>query len=401
MFDWVPLRAWLLLALTAIAYTPALYLYRHITHSPSGHDITQPPVDLSWRTPKQLARNTLILVAAMGFAIFIFTPAAAEFAASPSFLPLLMTAAGAWAISSVTIGLAKGQVEPFIRGFDSSYEREKQPKRFWVSICWNALVGCLCLWLAYNLFEQSSAEIAQDQCYDESSRHSPQTSITACNKLMEDVDSSDDELANLIAARGVAFHRLGDHRRAISDYSKAIRLDPADYHSRYNRGLLYQQLGDNTRAAEDFSAAIGLQPNDPEAYFYRGLAFLDTGRLDEAVADLTRAHEANPRDPWPLANRGLVFALKEDQARAEKDLQAVRAIDATNPVLLRGEALLSMNKGDMDTAVDRLSAGLRQEPNNTWLLRKRAEAYWELGEHEKSAADDDKMLRLMSNRATK
>lgn len=322
MFDQVPARVWILLAFAAVAYTPARYLYQHIAHSPSRRDITQPAEDLSWRTSGQFARSLSILAALLGLSVFIFTPTAEELARSPRFWPVLVGGLGAWALFTVSQGFATGRVEPFIKGFRDTYEREGQPKGFWASLTWNSVLGCLLIWVAYQMNEDASAQIAQDRCSDDSNAFSPQAELSACNEL--------------------------------------VRLRPKDAHS----------------------------------YLYRGLMFLDAGAFDEAVADFTRAHELDPENHWALANRGITYAWKRDRMRAEKDFEAVRAVDPSNPVLLRGEALLSMNAGDPTSAVERLTASLGRDPDNAWALAMRAEAYRELGEYEKSRADQVKLLEL-------
>jgi hypothetical protein len=141
MFKQVPAQAWLLLAIGAPAYAPALYVYRYIVMSPSGRDITQPVEDLSWRTSPQFVRNVAILTALAALSVFIFTATAAQFAHSPNFLPILMIAGGAWSLFTVIRGFVTGQIEPLARGFHNTYQRETQPKRFWVSISWNAVFG--------------------------------------------------------------------------------------------------------------------------------------------------------------------------------------------------------------------------------------------------------------------
>jgi Tfp pilus assembly protein PilF len=363
MFDQVPVRAWLLIAIAAVAYMPVRYICQHIAHSPSRRDITQPTEDLSWRTSGELIRSAGIVVALLGLAIFIFTPIAEQFAHSPRFFPVLMMCFGAWAISTVPKGFMTGRVQPFIKGFHETYERGTQPKRFWASLAWNALFGCLFIWLAFQPNKDAPEDSAWDQCFDEKNMSSPQEVRSACNKL-------------------------------VGKYNEAIRLTPNESSSYFNRALAYREIGDNRRALADFNAFIHLAPNDADAYLNRGLMFLDTDRFDEAIADFARAHELRSKDPWPLANRGIAYAWKNDRARAEKDFQAVRAIDPSNPVVLRGEALLGMNEGDMETAVSRLTEALNHDPDDAWSLNMRAMAYRALGEDAKARADTDRLTQL-------
>lgn len=180
VFDSVPPRVWLLIALGAVAYAPALYVFEYFASSPSRHDITQPLDDLSWRTNGQLVHSVAILVAVVGLAVFIFTPAAVHLVHSPSFWPLLMAACGAWALYTVPKGYSAGAIQPFVRGISSTFERKTQPKRFWASLTWNAVFGCLCLWLGYVMIDQG----VQDQCYDLQVKHTPNEEVEACNRLI-------------------------------------------------------------------------------------------------------------------------------------------------------------------------------------------------------------------------
>jgi tetratricopeptide (TPR) repeat protein len=191
---------------------------------------------------------------------------------------------------------------------------------------------------------------------------------------------------------------MGDYPHAMSDYSDAIRLDPNNSSARYNRGLVDEQFGDRSRAIADYGDAIRTQADNADAYLRRGLIFLDTGRFDQAVADFTRVHELRPKDPWALADRGISYAWKRDAQRAEQDFAAVRANDPSNAAVLRGEAVLALNAGDMATAIDRLTTALKRDPDDAWSLFMRARAYRQIGDIEKSRADEKQLERLGKRR---
>ena len=322
MFDDVPVRVWLLVAIGVLAFVPTQYIYRHIAHSHSRRDITQPPEDLSWRTEREFIRSTAMLAFLAALGIYIFTPSAERFARSPHFWPLLAAAFGAWTLFSVAQGFVNGRVVPIVKGFSDTYERGTQPKRYWASMTWNATLGILFLWLGYQMNEDASVQSLADRCTEAKDLQFLQQQLSACDQW------------------------------------------------------------------------VSLRPDNPEPYFQRGTLFLEIGALDQAAVDLTRAHELDPADPWPLANRGLVSAWKKDAVKATADFAAVRSLDESNPVMLRGEAVLMRNKGDMRGAVERLTESMKRDPDNLWALRTRSELYWELGEQEKSARDDQRWVQL-------
>ncbi|MCW7080625.1 MAG: tetratricopeptide repeat protein [Candidatus Methanospirare jalkutatii] len=69
------------------------------------------------------------------------------------------------------------------------------------------------------------------------------------------------EYAEAYNNRGVAYAKLGEHKRAIEDYDKAIKLNPEDAEAYYGRGLVYVILGEHVRAREDMLRAGNLFTN--------------------------------------------------------------------------------------------------------------------------------------------
>jgi tetratricopeptide (TPR) repeat protein len=82
--------------------------------------------------------------------------------------------------------------------------------------------------------------------------------------------------------RGVAWQKKGDYDRAITDYTKAIEINPGDALAYYNRGNAYQGKGQYERAISDYNKAIELNPKFAEAYVNLGGAYLGKGLYDQA-----------------------------------------------------------------------------------------------------------------------
>ena len=72
--------------------------------------------------------------------------------------------------------------------------------------------------------------------------------------------------------RGVAYAKLGQHTKAISDYTKAIELNQKYAAAYSSRGAAYSDLGEHTKAISEFNKAIELNPKYAVAYNNRGSA---------------------------------------------------------------------------------------------------------------------------------
>lgn len=125
--------------------------------------------------------------------------------------------------------------------------------------------------------------------------------------------------------------------QAISDYTKAIELNP-DYKTAYfNRGLTYFKKGSwrnnepYQKAIEDFSKAIKLDPYDVDVYYNRGLAYNksvhyynkpfseeDKDKYTRAIADFNKVQELNPTYKLALAGKANAIYRYGNWEEAEK-----------------------------------------------------------------------------------
>ena len=65
--------------------------------------------------------------------------------------------------------------------------------------------------------------------------------------------------------RGNQYARKGDYRRAIADYTQAVKINPNLVLAYYNRGNAYGYNRDFNRAFADFEKVLQLDPNYPNA----------------------------------------------------------------------------------------------------------------------------------------
>ena len=83
----------------------------------------------------------------------------------------------------------------------------------------------------------------------------------------------------------------------IPIYTEIIELEKSPHAkaSAYSRrGFVYMEKGNSPQAITDFTKALELDPNYAFAYHYRGLAYDKKGDLDLAIADFTKALELDP-----------------------------------------------------------------------------------------------------------
>ena len=91
------------------------------------------------------------------------------------------------------------------------------------------------------------------------------------------------------------------YRKALKDYDKIIQLKPQSNFYAWalsGSGHVYQELGDYKRAIKDYSEAIRRDHKDYTHYYYRSSAYNSMGEYEKAYADITKAIELEPSHPF-------------------------------------------------------------------------------------------------------
>jgi tetratricopeptide (TPR) repeat protein len=104
----------------------------------------------------------------------------------------------------------------------------------------------------------------------------------------------DAQLAAAYNLRGLAVRAMGDARRALEDFNRAVELAPNE-DNYYQRGATYQMLDDHARAIGDLNKVIALRPDAPLAYLARAESRRAIGDFEGARADEIRAEAIEGR----------------------------------------------------------------------------------------------------------
>jgi tetratricopeptide (TPR) repeat protein len=140
-----------------------------------------------------------------------------------------------------------------------------------------------------------------------------------CLRRLGRLDESIEDLKNAVQLQGdkaSAHNNLGlsyfekeDFEEAISEFSKAISIEPHPFHLN-NRGLAYYHLGLYDEAKTDYDEAIKKNPDDSLVFFNRGNVFLNKLQFDEAHKDFDTAISKEPKNPKFWHAKGLAYETK-------------------------------------------------------------------------------------------
>ena len=151
--------------------------------------------------------------------------------------------------------------------------------------------------------------------------------------------------------------------KALSDFTKAIRLDPKNSDAWYNRGLANDIVNDLNKALADYTEAIRLSPKFFDAWFERANVKYKNGLFAEAIADYNECIRLNSKSYYSFNNRGEVYRFI----------------------------------GEYEKAISDHSKAISLNPANSHLYACRSYVYSEIGEYEKAITDYKQCYQLMSD----
>ncbi len=154
--------------------------------------------------------------------------------------------------------------------------------------------------------------------------------LTSAAVLLSAPEKAQAESASFYYNRGNDKSDAGDYYGAISDYSKAIEINPRDAIAYYNRGYSKNELKDYRGAIVDFTKAIEINPRYSRAYTNRGFSKVKLGDNSGAISDFNKSIEINPKEPKTFINRGVSKFKIGDKKGACFDARKGKSLGASN-----------------------------------------------------------------------
>ncbi len=219
-------------------------------------------------------------------------------------------------------------------------------------------------------------------------RASASIGIAACTRELSAGGQTVQDQALLLLYRGMHFIEVKQFDQAMSDFDRAIQIDPTSPHPYVGRGQIFLAKQDYIHAIENFSTALRLNPDETTAYSLRGDAYAKKEQYDLAIADYDKAIAINPRSDLAYAGRGATYFEMGEYDRALVDLTIAIKLDPNdpNPYALRGRT--HAKNGDFVRAIGDLTTAINmRHPRLDFVYLVRADAYESRGDLKEALAD--------------
>ncbi|MGD9366956.1 MAG: tetratricopeptide repeat protein [Desulfobacteraceae bacterium] len=219
--------------------------------------------------------------------------------------------------------------------------------------------------------------------------------------------------ADMHLKTGIWFHRYQNHVDALDAFSRALQVDPQNYHARVFKAVVHlkQALSENRHteveaAAAEFSEAMQIAPENSMLYLFRGDAYHLLRVYGKAIEDYTTYIKNHPEDYNGYFLRGTVYAAEKRPVLAIEDFSCAIAHCPDNGELYWKRSDEFFRLFMYNDAIADLSTVIQHQPENIKARAIRGKLYEAVGNLKAAIADyshaiqnDDQIPDLFRYRA--
>jgi tetratricopeptide (TPR) repeat protein len=159
---------------------------------------------------------------------------------------------------------------------------------------------------------------------------------------------------------GFAYGMVGDHRRELVDYQKAVVLGLSDWDLFLNMGLLYMESGRLDSASQVLQLATLLGPYRPETHFNLGLLDERLGMYQKAQQEILLSLKIDPNQDDARNTLGVIYAEQGNYERAHEEwADVIKSHPDYAPARANMTILNRIERGEIAGAT-RLSSGFAE-----------------------------------------
>lgn len=137
-------------------------------------------------------------------------------------------------------------------------------------------------------------------------------------------------VADMVSARiniGDMLSFQGKTEEAITQYSKALQLDPDEASAHTGMGIALAENGQATEAIDHLSTALKIDPDSGDAHMYLGDIMNRQGRLEEAIYHYSEGLKIEPDYAKGHNNLGVVYAKQGNIDKAAECFSSAVKMD--------------------------------------------------------------------------
>jgi len=188
--------------------------------------------------------------------------------------------------------------------------------------------------------------------------------------------------------RGLENFKKGLYDQAITDFTKALGVDPSMAEPYFYRARAYEKKEKYDQAIKDFSKAIEMEPKMAPIYADRGRVYFLKGLYDQAISDCSKALELLP-------TMDIAYHIRADSYNAKGMKQEAMADYERAAAAYIEKGLEIAKSGKYDDAIRRFNSSIKlSTKHSSSAYYHRGVAFEKKGDHLKAINDYSEAIRL-------
>ncbi len=206
------------------------------------------------------------------------------------------------------------------------------------------------------------------------------------------------ELAQEIGMTGDQKGAEERYQQAISDFTKAIELDPFSVDALFSRGRTQLLTGKYQQAVADFDRVLQLATGHIEALNQRAIAYQFLEKIDLSIRDLQKGLKLDKNWAETYINLANSYRLKGDYKKAETTFDEVIQINPNLAEIYHGRGLLYASMQPQpryEAAYQNFNRAIElNDPDAPVVYKDWGETYSRQGEYLNAIASFEEAIRL-------
>lgn len=175
--------------------------------------------------------------------------------------------------------------------------------------------------------------------------------------------------------------------QAISEYSKAIDIDPELADAYKGRSIAYMKSSKFENALKDIDKACQLKPSNPEVLYFHGLINMSFGHYETALSDFTKCIEIVDTSPTRILKKG----------KSRKGTYYYSTHVFTTPLPYYDRSYIHFMRKEYDKALSDINNAIRRNhPNLAGAYSIQGRIWLEKKQYEKGISAFNRVIEINS-----
>lgn len=176
---------------------------------------------------------------------------------------------------------------------------------------------------------------------------------------LKEAEKKDGKNPEIFYLKGVCYREKKGYKKAISQFNRALEIDPEYSYACNGMGITYDLTGDHQKALEFYQKAIDFNPANAGFHNNLGFSQMALGRLSDAIENFKKSIALNPDFRQAINNLGIAYGLS---GRYE-DAFSMFKKGGSRAAACNNMGFIYQMKGEMNKAIEMYQKAIALDPD--------------------------------------